>query len=64
MEPIVVNSIQTRRRVSVQRNASGGFAFDFTVETYGDDPEALLTESDKLRHELEKRYPAKTKEEK
>ena len=57
--PIQATAIQTRRRVNISRMAKGNYNFDFTIECYGDSPDEILAESDRMRLELEARYPMK-----
>jgi hypothetical protein len=50
---------QERVRINVSRNASGGYAWECTVEGVGFTPSQILERSDKLVALLRNRYPSK-----
>lgn len=51
-----------RYRVNVSQTSTGKKSWDCTVDGEGFTQEQILTESDKLVAELERRYPAEVKE--
>ena len=51
-----------RYRINISRGMKGSVSFEATVDGEGFSMEEILTESDKLVFELEKRYPFDIKE--
>lgn len=52
-----------RYRVNVSQTSTGKKGFDCTVDGLGYEMNEVLTKSDELVKELEKRYPPETKKE-